>query len=809
MTARAGRAGGFLLCAVAATLLVAATPAASKQRDRAGLALNILPPGESGTGGVHATDQARLYDGLTPLGGNVTTKTLRRFFKPETLGPSGRSKLEPTPRAGVRIRRDAWGVAHIYGKTAADVQWGAGWVTAEDRGLILQLIRGPGRIDALDGPAYDQSRELVPSAQTEATLAEQFKLLQRLGKNGREVIRDVDAYAAGLNAYFRASKAGVKPWTRNDTVAAAALLASTYGVGGGDEARRSEFLGELEVWLGPQQGRAAWNDLREQQDPETPVTAPRSFPYGHNTSESGNVMLDVGSISEPLERAAEAAQVQQRSMSNALLVAGRRSTTGHPIFVAGPQVGYFYPAFFLELDLQGGGFNARGAMFPGVPWIVIGRGPDYVWSAATSHSDIVDQYVETLCNGDDTQYMYQGQCRAMGLFDAGIVKGPPDTVLSFRTTLHGPVVGYANVAGRRVAIARKRSTYGRELVSSRAFADLDRGRVHSAKDFLRVMNQVEFGFNWAYADDRDIAYFSSGRLPVRPAGVDLGLPTDGTGAFEWRGFEPAKAHAQAIDPRSGVIVNWNNKPAPSFAAADDQWTFGSLQRVQLLSRGLAAKKKHSPASVVAVMNRAATQDLRALMVLPSIEAVLGGSTARSPREAQLLKLLVAWRARGASRIDKNLDGEIDDPGAAIMDAAWPKIARAVMSPALGPLVPNLEKLVPIDDAANSQGSAYDGGWYGYVDKDLRSLLGRPVKGLYSRRYCGAGSIPACQASLWAALAAAGAELQAAQGADPAKWHADARRERIRFSGGLLPLQMRWTNRPTFQQVMSFVSHRPR
>jgi acyl-homoserine lactone acylase PvdQ len=375
--------------------------------------------------------------------------------------------------------------------------------------------------------------------------------------------------------------------------------------------------------------------------------------------------------------------------------------------------------------------------------------------------------------------------------------------------VHGPVVGYANVNGRRVAISKKRSTHGRELVSGRAFADLDRGRVHSAKDFLRVMNQVEFGFNWTYADDRDIAYFSSGRLPIRPVSVDLGLPTDGTGAFEWRGFEPAKAHPQAIDPPSGALVNWNNKPALGFASADDHWTYGSLQRVQMLMRGLAAEKKHSPASVVAAMNRAATEDFRALMVLPSISAVLAGSTAPSPREAQMLALLESWRTKGASRIDKNLDGAIDDPGAAIMDAAWPRIARAVMSPLLGPLVPNLEKLVPIDDPANSQGSSFDSGWYGYVDKDLRALLGRPVKGLFSRRFCGAGSVPACQASLWGALAAAGTELQAAQGADPAKWHADARPERIRFSGGLLPLQMRWTNRPTFQQVMSFVSHRPR
>jgi acyl-homoserine lactone acylase PvdQ len=441
MTGRAGKAGGFLLCAVVATLLAAATPADSKQRDHASLALNILPPGESGSGGVHATDQAKLYDALTPLGSNVTAKTLRRLFKPETLGPAGKSKLEQTPRAGVRIRRDTWGVAHVYGKTSADVEWGAGWVTGEDRGLILQLIRGPGRVAALDGPAYDQTHELVPSSQTEAALAEEYKLLRGLGKKGLELIGEIDAYTAGLNAYLKASKSGVSPWTRNDVVAAAAVLASTYGVGGGDEARRSEFLGELQVWLGQQQGRDVWNDLREQQDPETPVTAPRTFTYGHNTSETGNVVLDVGSVSGSVERAAEADQARQQSMSNALLLSGKRSTTKHPIYVAGPQVGYFYPAFFLEIDLQGGGFNARGVMFPGLPWIVIGRGPDYAWSATTSHSDIVDQYVETLCNGDDTHYMYQGQCRAMGLFDAGIVKGTPDTVLSFRTTVHGPVDG--------------------------------------------------------------------------------------------------------------------------------------------------------------------------------------------------------------------------------------------------------------------------------------------------------------------------------------------------------------------------------
>jgi acyl-homoserine lactone acylase PvdQ len=291
------------------------------------------------------------------------------------------------------------------------------------------------------------------------------------------------------------------------------------------------------------------------------------------------------------------------------------------------------------------------------------------------------------------------------------------------------------------------------------------------------MNEVEFAFNWTYADNRDIAYFSSGRLPVRPAGVDLGLPTNGDGDYEWQGFEPQKAHPQAIDPVGGVIVNWNNKPAHGFTSADDHWSYGSLQRVQLLSLGLAAKRKHTPASVVAAMNRAATEDFRGVKLVPDLAATLAGTTAPSGRDAQLLTLLQAWSAKGAPRLDLNADGKLDDPGAAIMDAAWPRLARAVLAPVLGDLVPKLEQLQPPDDPANGQGSSYDSGWYGYVDKDLRALLGKPVAGRFGRQYCGAGVLAACQASLWGTLDATGNALAAAQGSDPAQWHSDARAER--------------------------------
>jgi acyl-homoserine lactone acylase PvdQ len=161
-----------------------------------------------------------------------------------------------------------------------------------------------------------------------------------------------------------------------------------------------------------------------------------------------------------------------------------------------------------------------------------------------------------------------------------------------------------------------------------------------------------------------------------------------------------------------------------------------------------------------------------------------------------VKLVAAWRGHGASRLDRDLDGKVDDPGAAILDAFWPRAARTVLNPVLGPLTEQLAQLNPVDDSANSQGSSYDNGWYGYVDKDLRTLLGAPVQSPFHERYCGGGDLAACSASLWAALDAAGNELEAAQGADPSAWRADAR-------------TMRWTNRPTFQQVITFTGHRPR
>jgi acyl-homoserine lactone acylase PvdQ len=808
------------LVLVGSALALVSSSGGGRRSDFASAALNILVPGENGglAFNRNTADQASMYDGLTPLLDRVSTRDLARHFKPEWLGArgSGPTRVEGVGREGARVLRDRFGVAHITGKTRADAMYAVGWVSAEDRGVLMELLRSAGRLAALDAPGYDafavalSGQTFVSAAQTESFIAAQFELLERAGSAGKRVLSDIDAYLGGVNAYYREQKLPIERWTRNDAVAAASVIAARLGGGGGDELRRSMFLSALEQRLGKLPGGRVFADLAESDDAEAPVSMPGTFRY-HAVpigKAPGAVTVDDGSYrAAPGARAASPAF--RPASSNALLVGAKRSASGHPLFVAGPQLGYYFPEVVLEVDVHGGGLDARGAVVPGLPYVVMGRGKDFAWSATSSGSDLSDTYVETLC-GDDTHYTFEGRCLEMASFHAGRLEGglgKPVVDVSFRETVHGPVLGYAAVDGQRVAISQRRSTRGREILSVIPFARLNENRVRSPQDFFRVMNGMEFAFNWPYADSRHIALFSSGRLPVRPGSVDPRLPTAGTGEYEWRGFVGLRGHPRVTDPPSGVILNWNQRPARGFGAADDNWSYGAVHRVQLLTAAVATRRQHTLASLVGAMNKAATQDLRALELLPVIRDVMTSGPAPGSARPELLQLLESWRKAGASRLDRDLDGRIDDPGAAILDAVWPRWSEAVMSPILGPLTDQLAQLLPRDNPPSPGGSAFLYGWYGYVDKDLRSLLGRPVRGVFATRYCGAGDRIACRNALWAALDAAGAELDDAQGTDPSLWRADATAERITFSPGILTDTMRWTNRDTFQQVITFDAHR--
>ncbi|MGH2848745.1 MAG: penicillin acylase family protein, partial [Thermoleophilaceae bacterium] len=753
---------------LAAVLLLAAATPAHAVRDFARTALNIIPSGQYGAvpAPPEADDQARMYDGLTPEFDRVSKRDLRRFFKSERLGTRAQGPLrrEREPRKGLRIVRDAHNVPHIYGRTDDDVTWGAGWVIARDRRLLLEQARYNARVAVVDAPGLSAIELIVglksfrPSARTERELRKEIERLRRYGRRGRRLLHDIAVYVKGINAYYRTLPEESRPrrWARRDVIALNAVKSELFGEGGGGEVEAAQMLDGLQGRLGRSRGLSVWNDLRQRQDPETPVSIPGRFPYAPLPgNRRGNVVIDNGSF-EPIPapastaRAARGERELRGHASNVLMVAGRRSRSGNPLFVGGPQIGYFYPGLTLEMDLHGPGWSARGATsapFPG--YILIGRREDFVWTLTSAGADMIDIYVETLCGGSDTRYRYRGRCRPMTPFHAGTLDGRP---VRFDRTVHGPVVGYATVDGRRVAVSRKRSSYLLDGVDLLLFQRLTRGRIRNAREFIRAANVSPQTFNTFYADHRRVAMVTTGRLPLRAGGVDPGLPTDGRGGFEWRGFLKARHHPQAI-LRRGVLNNWNNKPAHGFPAADDQWAYGPIGRVDLLNRNTARRRRHTLATLTGAMNAAATQDVRAMTFVPLLADFLRGGAAPSPRAARMLELLEDWRARRGSRLDRDGDGRIDHPGAAILDTAWPRLADAAMRPVLGQaLADQLHET--LHRRFDLPPSGMFGGWHMYMSKDLRRLMGRPVRGPLRNRYCGNGAAAACRADLWAAIEAA-------------------------------------------------------
>ena len=172
----------------------------------------------------------------------------------------------------------------------------------------------------------------------------------------------------------------------------------------------------------------------------------------------------------------------------------------------------------------------------------------------------------------------------MGTFDAGTLDGKPVT---FKTTVHGPVVGYATVKGEKVAISPKRSSYGKDALDLLYNRRLSDGQVDSPQSFMDAAALTPQTFNSFYIDDKNIAMYTAGLLPIRPNTVDPGLPTWGTGQYEWTGFLSQAGHPQGIDPKDGTITNWNQTSAKGFAAADDEWGHnGSVERVDLLNKNL-------------------------------------------------------------------------------------------------------------------------------------------------------------------------------------------------------------------------------
>ncbi|KAA2252147.1 penicillin acylase family protein [Solihabitans fulvus] len=692
----------------------------------------------------------------------------------------------------------------------------------------------------------------------------------------------------------------IDPFAPTDLVAIASVIGALFGSGGGGEVQSALVKLAAENKYGVAQGDQVWQAFAEQNDPEAVLTLHdgQKFPYAASPANpTGVAMPDAGSVApqqlvyDPTgtgataaaNRAAQSqpnAQVsrpespaptggsadlsaaqgifadgvlpadlltKKHGMSNALVVSGAHTDSGHPIAVFGPQTGYFAPQLLMLQELQGPGISARGASFAGLSmYVELGRGQDYSWSATSAGQDITDTYAVDLCDPsgapatkDSTSYLYHGQCLPMERLEQKNSWSPTVadgtgagsyTLVMFRTK-YGLVQSRATVAGKPVAYASLRSSYRHEVDSIIGFQEFnDPGYVKSATDFQHAANDINYTFNWFYVDSRDTAYFNSGNNPVRPASVDSNLPIAAAQQYEWQGWNPDTNTASytpfAQHPNSinqDYYVSWNNKQAQDFTAAG--FGDGSVHRGNLLDTRVKSLvqsgTKVTRAALTKAMAEAALADLRAENVLPKLLRVLDSSPITDPSLAATVQGLRDWQQSGSLRTETQPGSHAYAHADAIrvLDAWWPQLVHAEFQPALGDdLYNSLTGMLGIDEppsdkggAEPHKGSSFQHGWWSYVDKDIRAVLGDPVAGGLAQTYCGGGDLAQCRqvllTSLQQAAAQPAAQVYPADGDCSAgdQWCADTIIQRP--LGGITQDKISWQNRPTFQQVVQFAAHR--
>ncbi|HEY8301071.1 MAG TPA: penicillin acylase family protein [Jatrophihabitans sp.] len=855
---------------------------------------------------ANSQDQLGKYNQLLYGHNGLADSQLSKYYNDESFGvrPGDIVRTE-TPQAGVTIYRDKHDIPHVYGSTDPNAAFGAGYAQAEDRLFLMDVLRhyGEGTLASFLGSScafeqMDHDQLLLAPYTAKRAVAQVNDLPKEYGTQGALAKSMIYAYVAGVNAYIAATttnpqllpadylaaaQATPATWGVQDVVAIAGLIGGIFGKGGGSEMANAHLLEYLRHQYGTKAGTSDFGQLRTANDPLAPTTATKAFPYEipGKIRESARALPDYKkavtggpvdtaqgcSASAPNPTALSiinGLNAMPKHMSNALLVTANHTAAHHPVAVFGPQVSYFAPQILSQLDLHSPHYSAEGASFPGTGVVELGRGEDYAWSATSAGSDVIDTRLEKLCNPGGgrpgvhgTHYLFKGRCRSMvtehyteTAYPKPGGQGAPTTLDHvIHRTVHGVVQGYTTSHGRPVAVVLQRSTYNHDVDSVIGFLGWGQPRLtHDVNSWMRQASRILYTFNWFYVDNRDIGYYVSGRDPIRAKGVDPSVPQWGTGNAEWRGFLPFDQHVHQVNPSQGYLISWNNKPAPRFAAADDQYGYGQIYRSIMLERQLKRQfRLHgghvTRANVVDAMETAASQDLDAVTVVPQLLSFVGRH--REPAGVRtMLSSLRSWVKAGGHRIKAHANDAqyAHHDAVAIGDQLMPNLIRAIFdrllaaggvgapgstggATAVGYRALPMQFVNTPNSGGAHLGSAYDGGYEGYLMSVLEQLRGKhPRDGFRPglRAHLCRGGLRTCRTAIDAALVTTYNQLVKANGtkrvpswkqssASKAAGQSMPRFDAIEFRalGIVGQPAIAWQNRPTFQQVVQFYRHRVR
>lgn len=425
---------------------------------------------------------------------------------------------------------------------------------------------------------------------------EEIEVQNQIAALPQEIQDIYSSYVQGINATIEEMTASgelPEPYAQNNieprhfTVEDCAYitidLLTRFGSGGAGELRNYALLLYLQTQKAGPQSLDVFNDLSWDLDPLSPPTISPNQPSGAQdvpfywpTNEvtlkhieqlpDTNLLELMPAIQmmngEDYNLIAEHHGIPYKTGSYMIAVDSDNSATGNALLLSGPQMGFSAPSVVHEATLIGPDLKVSGMGVPGIPLILIGHTPHVAWGLTSGVTDVQDIVFSR--KAQPNFYFHGDQEYAVNpvRFTINPKDADPVEFTQYRTHL-GPIVLDSRVGNAYYSLV---SSFRNKELASLALA-FELYSATEPEDIASMEDRpaVTFNLMTAFASGR-IAYFHTGRVPLRPEGYDPRLPIPAE--VRGRSFVPNHQMPHIIDPEDGVLTNWNNAPSIDWPNSD-------------------------------------------------------------------------------------------------------------------------------------------------------------------------------------------------------------------------------------------------
>ncbi len=485
--------------------------------------------------------------------------------------------------APVEVIRDVDGVPHVYARSEHDLFYAQGYIHAQDRFWQMDFWRhvGGGRLSEMFGDGQVETDMFLRSLDF-VGIAEQE--LAEVDAGHKAIL---DAYAEGVNAYISGRSpsqisleysilplqtAGyrIEPWTTVNTLTWAKVMSWDLSWNLVQEVDRATLSAGLPL------------DRIEQLYPAYPEENPVIVTADQTASVPGPVVAlpegAVAAVAEAGRRAQEALGVTGGGFagigSNNWVIGGSRTRSGLPVLANDPHLAIQMPSIWYQIGLHcvergpDCPYQVAGFGFAGVPGVITGHNDRIAWGVTNQSIDTQDLFVEKLNPDDHTQYEYQGEwIDLQSRTETITVAGGEDVTFDVLVSRHGPLITdtYFEEAPFVGSSLELPAEYAVALAweslrpSTLLEAVVGLNRATGYEDFRAALSKWDIAAqNVVYADvEGNIAYQSTGRVPIR-TGSDGTWPVPGwTGEHEWVGTIPFEDMPRLLNPPRDYIATAN------------------------------------------------------------------------------------------------------------------------------------------------------------------------------------------------------------------------------------------------------------